>query len=215
MPVLILSGEEVTKQFRGNNLARMIGIQGVYAESIFQSCTKSVVTCQNPQQVLQEIVKGIKLAKAPRKGPCIVDIPIDLQAARLPPEEIKISLMSDLIEMKCKLDGLSSVRLKELVVNLKTARYPLLWLGNGLRELKPETLRQLVEETGIPYLTSWTATDLFNVIPSLYAGHAGTYGSRAGNIILQSCDLLITLGTRLAIPQKGYVDKELARQAKI
>ena len=34
-------------------------------------------------------------------------------------------------------------------------------------------------------------------------------------ILLQSCDLLVTLGTRLAIPQKGYVDDELARRAEI
>ena len=33
--------------------------------------------------------------------------------------------------------------------------------------------------------------------------------------MLQSCDLLITLGTRLAIPQRGYVDNELARRAEI
>ena len=55
----------------------------------------------------------------------------------------------------------------------------------------------------------------FEPIEKLDAGHAGTYGSRAGNLMLQSCDVLITLGTRLAIPQKGYVDDELARNADI
>jgi len=47
VPVLILSGQEATKQFKTNNLARMIGIQGVYVESIYETCTKSVVTCGN------------------------------------------------------------------------------------------------------------------------------------------------------------------------
>ena len=44
VPILILSGQEATKQFKSNNLARMIGIQGTYTESIYSSCTKSVVT---------------------------------------------------------------------------------------------------------------------------------------------------------------------------
>ena len=35
------------------------------------------------------------------------------------------------------------------------------------------------------------------------------------NLMFQSCDLLVTIGTRLAIPQKGYVDTELARRAEI
>ena len=51
----------------------------------------------------------------------------------------------------------------------------------------------LSKRSGIPYLTSWTANDLFSPIRGLYAGHAGTYGGRAGNVLLQSCDLLITL----------------------
>ena len=37
VPVLILSGQESTKQFTNNNLARMIGVQGVYVESIYNT----------------------------------------------------------------------------------------------------------------------------------------------------------------------------------
>ena len=33
VPVLIISGQEATKQFNNNNLSRMIGIQGVYYEN--------------------------------------------------------------------------------------------------------------------------------------------------------------------------------------
>ena len=69
----------------------------------------------------------------------------------------------------------------------------MLWLGNGLREIPREKLKSIVEDIGIPYLTSWTAADLIDPIEHLDAGHAGTYGGRSGNLILQSCDLLITL----------------------
>ena len=75
-------------------------------------------------------------------------------------------------------------------------------------------LRNIILKLNIPYLTSWTANDLFHHIEKLYAGHAGTYGSRVGNLMLQSADFVLTLGTRLAIPQKGYSDEELSREAK-
>jgi acetolactate synthase-1/2/3 large subunit len=216
VPVLILSGQEATKQFKNNNLARMIGIQGVYVESIYKTCTKSVVTCQNPEQVLRELANALNLAKTDRKGPCIVDIPIDLQSARLHVEVAERALTAaPLSSIQHQLAGLASEDLQQLVDALQRSQAPLLWFGNGLRRLVPDDLRSLVKDLGLPYLTSWTATDLFSPIEELYAGHAGTYGGRAGNVLLQSCDLLITLGTRLAIPQKGYVDDELARRAEI
>lgn len=215
VPVLILSGQEATKQFKSNNLARMIGIQGVYVESIYKTCTKSVVTCQEPEQVLHELINAFNLAKTDRQGPCIVDIPIDLQAARLNADMAERVLAAALSPKQLDLTGLASEDLQQLLNALQKAQAPLLWLGNGLRRLASDDLHSLVKDLGLPYLTSWTATDLFSPIEGLYAGHAGTYGGRAGNLLLQSCDLLITLGTRLAIPQKGYVDDELARRAEI
>lgn len=215
VPILILSGQEATKQFKGNNLARMIGIQGVYTESIYSSCTKSVVTCQNPDQVIAQVAKALSEAKTDRKGPCIVDIPIDLQAASIGLERLKQLTFIEEALSDDVTTGIKPEALTTLISALQTSKAPLLWLGNGLRRLSREAIRRLIEELGIPYLTSWTATDLFDPIAHLHAGHAGTYGSRAGNLILQSCDVLVTLGTRLAIPQKGYVDQELSRRAEI
>lgn len=214
-PVLVISGQEATKQFKGNNLARMIGIQGVYTESIFSTCAKRVVTCHQPDQVLRELAVALQQAQADRKGPCIVDIPIDLQAAKLNAEAAERILSDGLNIDQANISGLATDSLQKLLQELRQAQAPLLWLGNGLRQLDSNALQCLIKDIGIPYLTSWTATDLLSPVQGLYAGHAGTYGGRAGNLILQSCDLLITLGTRLAIPQKGYVDDELARRAQI
>jgi acetolactate synthase-1/2/3 large subunit len=215
VPVLIISGQEATKQFKGNNLARMIGIQGVYTDSIYGTCTKNVITCQQPEQVIHEVATALILSKADRPGPCIVDIPIDLQSAKLNNQRLS-QLLAEVIQVpQAVATGLEQESLLSLVSALRQAEAPLLWLGNGLRRLGRETLQLLVQDLGIPYLTSWTATDLFDPIEELNAGHAGTYGGRAGNLMLQSCDVLVALGTRLAIPQKGYVDEELARRAGV
>ena len=49
----------------------------------------------------------------------------------------------------------------------------------------------------------------------LYFGRPGIYGQRAANFILQNCDLLLVLGSRLTLPQTGYDFNEFARFAKI
>ena len=215
VPVLILSGQESTKQFTNNNLARMIGVQGVYVESIYNTCTKSVVTCHSPEQVLKELAQALNLAKTDRQGPCIVDIPIDLQSAYLGDNAVNEALSAPINLHSHEVEGLETEDLNfshECSSKIKGSTF---WLGNGLRRLPSEELRAIVRDISIPYLTSWSATDLFSPIEGLYVGHAGTYGGRAANLMLQSCDLLVTIGTRLAIPQKGYVDTELARRAEI
>jgi len=215
IPLILITGQEATKQFKGNNLARMIGIQGVYTDQIYQTCTKSVVTCQTPLQAYEEILKAIRLARQDRCGPCIVDLPIDLQSAKIPDNDLKVMNSRYGTETINSDKSLSVADFNFLLEAFSKAKRPLLWLGNGLRRLPRGTIETIINQLGIPYLTSWTANDLIDPIDRLNAGHAGTYGGRVGNLILQSCDLLICLGTRLAIPQKGYVDDELAREAEI
>ena len=47
-----------------------------------------------------------------------------------------------------------------------------------------------------------------------FLGHAGVYGGRCANFVVQNADLLVCIGTRLAIPQIGYDLTEYARAAK-
>ena len=60
---------------------------------------------------------------------------------------------------------------------------------------------------------SWSAIDLFQDDDPLNLGRVGLYGDRAANLLLQKTDLILTLGTRLAIPQLGYDRADFARKA--
>lgn len=67
----------------------------------------------------------------------------------------------------------------------------------------------------MPALVSWAGIDMVDTKHPLIFGRAGVYGQRSANFILQNCDYLLTIGTRLAIPQIGYDLTELARAAHI
>ncbi|MDC3094277.1 thiamine pyrophosphate-binding protein [Prochlorococcus sp. AH-716-M10] len=214
VPVLILSGQESTKQFINKNITRMIGIQGVFTPEIFKTCTKRAITCHSIEETISEVEAGIILIKTPRYGPCIIDIPIDLQGQKITSDLFKSSFSKSTRSSVIQ-NNIDENKIKEIISNLKKSTRPLLWIGNGLRGLNKDLLSSMLREINIPYLTSWTANDIVEHSEGIHVGHAGTYGSRVGNIMLQSCDLLITIGTRLAIPQKGYVDQEFARDALI
>ena len=59
----------------------------------------------------------------------------------------------------------------------------------------------------IPIISSWNASDIISTNSKLYIGRSGIFGERAANLAVTHSDLLIILGTRLSIPQKGYNKK--------
>ena len=67
----------------------------------------------------------------------------------------------------------------------------------------------------IPVVTTFHGTDLIETNHNLYCGKIGLLGDRAGNFPLQNCDLLISLGCRMAQGIVGYRSDWFAREAKI
>jgi acetolactate synthase-1/2/3 large subunit len=89
----------------------------------------------------------------------------------------------------------------------------LILAGSGVRiENQIDNLRSLIEEYRIPIATAWTH-DLIESDHPLFAGRPGTIGTRPGNFVLQNCDLLIVLGSRLNIRQVSYNWNDFAKKA--
>lgn len=79
---------------------------------------------------------------------------------------------------------------------------PVLLLGNGIRHSgATEMLNEFVKKTNIPVLTTLNGVDLAQ--DDMHIGFIGTHGNRVANMILNECDLLITIGARLGIRQVG------------
>jgi acetolactate synthase-1/2/3 large subunit len=75
--------------------------------------------------------------------------------------------------------------------------------------------RTFLEKYQIPIVVSFHGTDLIESDDPLYVGKIGLIGDRAGNFAMQNCDLLISLGCRMAQGIVGYNSNTYAREAKI
>ena len=53
-------------------------------------------------------------------------------------------------------------------------------------------------------MSTWNASDIIPSKNKLYFGRPGLFGNRIANFALQSCDLLLILGSRLSVPITGY-----------
>jgi len=91
---------------------------------------------------------------------------------------------------------------------------PILLLGNGVRQSGAlEMVHEFVRKTNIPVLTTMNGVDLAQ--DDIHIGFIGTHGNRVANLILNECDLIVSIGARLGIRQVGRDAKTFAPKADL
>jgi acetolactate synthase-1/2/3 large subunit len=212
LPCIMIAGQEKIEFIDPPNGMRGKGVQGLDMVNIMRTVTKFADCVRRPSDIRRVLEQGFHEANSGRPGPVWIDVPQDLQWAEIDPDSLE-GYAPGLHEPKeiCNMQQSAA----ETLSLLQTAKRPLIWVGHGIRlaQCELEFLR-VFESLGVPALVSWQAADLLSDDHPLFVGRAGTYGQRWANLALQNCDLLITLGTRLALPQRGHVDAEFARAAK-
>jgi acetolactate synthase-1/2/3 large subunit len=213
IPGIIISGNENSKYIDLHENVRMWGVQGYDSLQMVEKVTKYTDRVLDPNETLMILEKAIKISLNGRPGPCWIDIPMNIQSSVIEEKILPKFTLPDL-DLNNKLQLNESIN--QIINQLKVSKRPLFWLGNGIRLADAQILVQgLIEDFSIPTLVSWAGIDLIDSNHPLVYGRAGTYGQRCANFILQNCDLLICIGTRLSISQIGYDINEIARDAKI
>jgi len=213
--MLVISGQvkiETTVRSTGLPL-RQYGDQELDIEELVRPITKYVTMVTDPRSIRYHLEKAIYLAKSGRPGPVWLDIPLDVQAAQIDPDDLLPGFdPAELNEPWKKTDVAAAA--KTVIEKLRTAQRPVVFAGGGVRLSGAYgDFLALIDRLGVPVVTGWNAHDvLWNEHP-LYAGRPGTVGDRAGNMVTQSADFLLILGSRLNIRQVSYNWKTFAREA--
>ncbi len=211
IPVMVISGNENSKFTSPENPLRVWGIQGYDSTEMVRKVTKYGVRIMDPEVVLYELQKAYHIALSGRPGPVWIDIPMNIQSAM-----VEVDTLKQFVPGAPELPEIDAKALDGVIERLRNAERPLLWLGHGIRMSGyVQKLEGFLQRVQIPSLVSWAGMDMIPTEHPLNVGRAGIYGQRAANFVLQNCDYLLTLGTRLAMPQVGYEISELARGAKI
>lgn len=91
---------------------------------------------------------------------------------------------------------------------------PVLLVGNGVRMAEAvELVHSFVRKTNIPLLTTMNAVDI--APEEFHIGFIGTHGNRIANMIINECDLIISIGARLGIRQVGRYTTNFAPHADL
>lgn len=198
IPVIFISGQVKRDDLRTPGL-RQFGIQEVDILSMAESYTKYAVQLDKADDVRYELEKAAAIAMNGRPGPVWLDVPLDIQAMQVEPDRLKRyeEILPSYMVREEDVD-----RTIEL---LNQSERPLLVLGHGIRlSHSVEIARELYQYLGIPVMVSWNGVDLIEDSHPLYFGRPGAVGHRAANIIQQSADFVLTLGTRINLLSSGY-----------
>ena len=215
IPGLYISGQIKSSTYKHTytylNL-RQLGDQEADIVSMVTPITKYAKTIYNPLDIKYELDKAIAIALDGRPGPVWLDIPLDVQGAVVDESQMKEFNPAELVDpIK---HSLVDEQIKQLIVKIKEAKTPVIYVGNGVRLAKREKeFITLVEKLNIPVVTAISGSDIIWHDHPLCYGKPGICGDRIGNIMVQNSDLLIIMGTRLSIRQVSYAYDLLAPKA--
>lgn len=215
IPGLYISGQIKTATFKNTypylNL-RQLGDQEADIVAMVKPITKYAKTVVNPLDIKYELDKAIAIALDGRPGPVWLDIPLDVQGAMVDESKLREFDRSELVDpVKHELVDKQII---QLIERIKSAKSPVIYVGNGVRLAKKEKeFIELAELLNIPVVTAISGSDIIWHDHSLYFGKPGICGDRIGNIMVQNSDLLLVLGTRLSIRQVSYAYDLLAPDA--
>ena len=214
IPLLVIAGNESSFHCENMSEFRAYGVQGFDSQMVMNPITKSSIRILDESQIGDILRESWVKTTSGRPGPVFVEFPMDLQR-RIIDTDTNFTERPSVVKQTNSSSADKSVEfLDELVQALNNSIRPILYFGNGIRNSTAHELaKRMVSKCEIPFILSWSAIDLFEDSNPLNIGRVGLYGDRAANILIQQSDLVLCVGTRLAIPQVGYDKNDFARRA--
>ncbi len=210
IPVIFISGQVFLNQTIQKTKKRQIGVQEINIIDIVKPITKFSKMITDPNSIDYYLEKAYQICRSGRPGPVFLDIPADLQNAKIDKKKL-IKYQSK--EKKIKIPKNNDISL--LVKKLRASKRPLIHIGHGVKlSGAKEIVKKFFKKYKIPFVVTWNADDVINSDHQMYFGRPGAFGERGSNFIVQNCDFYLSIGTRLPYMVTGYNAKRFAYNAK-
>ena len=219
IPMFVVSGQvkrETTVWSVPELGLRQLGDQEFPIVDAVSCMTKYAVMVTDPEEIMYHLEKAWYLANNGRKGPVWLDIPLDVQAAKVEEDSLKhfegTPEMDELIAKEAPV--YDEAKTEEILKKISEARRPVILAGTAVRLAGAEKdLLEAADKLKVPVVTAWNAHDLMPDDNPYYCGRPGTVGTRGGNFVVQSSDLIFVVGCRMNIRMISYNYKAWAKDA--
>lgn len=193
VPMLVISGQhKLNETTHYTKLPiRTYGQQEADIIALAKPITKYAVMLTKPESVEFELEKAIYLAQNARKGPVWIDVPLDIQNARVERDNLE-HFTPNKSEFHANKADINFVLQK-----LQKAKRAVILYGSGVKDAKNE-LEKFMLKTKIPAVYASSAVDILSSQNALNIGCVGAMGAnRAANFAVQNADFVLVLGCRM------------------
>ena len=193
----------VTLPMLGKDSFQEVDIAGVT-----MPITKHGYIVKNVADLADTLRKAFDIARSGRPGPVLVDITKDVTAAvcEYTPMEIK---------QPERLDKGTEADYEKVLEYIRQAKKPFIYLGGGaIISDACEEVREFAEKIDSPVCDTLMGKGAFDGHSPRYTGMIGMHGTKASNLGVSECDLLVALGARFSDRVIGN-PKKFADNAKI
>jgi len=181
MPMLMITGQKPIKKSKQGRF-QILDVCGMMAP-----LTKYTHQLASADNIPSRIREAIRLAEDEKPGSVHLELPEDIAAEFTDSTPIAPSL--------CRRPIAEEKAVRAAVAKLEAARSPVLVIGAGAnRKMTARMLRQLIEKTGIPFITTQMGK---GVVDERHPRFLGNTALSAGDFVhraLESADLIVNIG---------------------
>lgn len=203
IPLVCITGQ-VNSELLGRDVFQEADITGAV-----ESFVKYSYLVRNAEDIPRIFKEAFYIANTGRKGPVLIDIPIDIQNAELKnfvyPEEINMRTYKPTVKG-------NMLQIKKVAKALEEAHSPIICAGGGvLLSDAREELRAFAEKHQIPVVSTMMGISAMPTEHPMYFGMVGNNGKPYANKAMNESDVLIMVGARVAdraVSQPGLITRD-------
>ncbi|ELY4600145.1 acetolactate synthase 2 catalytic subunit [Cronobacter malonaticus] len=183
VPVVAITGQ-VAAPLIGTDAFQEVDVLGLSL-----ACTKHSFLVESLDELPEIMAQAFHLASSGRPGPVLIDIPKDIQLTSGELEPWLSSVEDTFVIPQAELEQARSL--------LSQAEKPMLYVGGGVGMAQAvPALREFMSQTQIPCAVTLKGLGAVEASYPWYVGMLGMHGTKAANLAVQECDLLIAVGAR-------------------
>ena len=205
IPIIVITGQ-VNSELLGRDVFQEADMRGAT-----QSFVKYSYLVKNVDDIPRIFKEAFFIANTGRKGPVLIDIPVDVQMKELS-KEFKYPDSVDIRGYKPNTKG-NPQQMTKVIAAINSAERPLICAGGGVILGNGETtVREFCEKYQIPLVHTMMGIGVMAKAHPMYYGMLGNNGKPYANNAVANCDLLIIVGARVAdraIPRPKNLEKKL------
>lgn len=190
IPLVCITGQ-VKSELIGSDVFQEADITGAV-----ESFVKYSYLVKNVEDIPRIFKEAFYIANSGRKGPVLIDVPIDIQNATLKnfkyPQEVNLRTYKPTVKGHI-------VQIKKVIKELERAKRPIICAGGGVHLSDAvEELREFSHKYKIPVVSTMMGIGVMPTNDPMYFGMVGNNGKPYANRAMNESDLMIMVGARVA-----------------